>query len=666
MNTLLRPATWLSARLSFRWKLLATFLLFALPLAAVTALFVRDALQSIAHIERQRAALALQMPTLQLVRSVQDRYAAVLAAAHGDSSLQTLASRATKDFERIAPGVFADPAAADAGSAIMQKWRALGALPADDADAVRDAHEELLAQLFALREDIVDHGELSLNDEVLTQGLADLFNGQLVPLVRNLGQARNVGVGIVARKKISMSQREAMGLVRGSFDSLLTWMDGSTTKATRLDPALQPALVEPLQALNLATLGIQEYLTTKLINTTDFDIAPADFHAKGTLALDAGIEFAGKLLPALDRRMLEREERTRATFLWTLIGFALGTALVGYLFAGAYSSILRSVRELEQAAHAMADGDLRTRVAVRTRDEIGHVGRAFNTMAESFSRLIGQVIDAAGETQGAANELTRQVAQVTTASARQSDAAAQSSSAVQELAVSFQQVAAHAQDTNRIASRAAELSSEGRGIADRAATDMQQIVADIATTVQAVLSLEERSRNVDQVVRVIAEIAEQTNLLALNAAIEAARAGEVGRGFAVVADEVRKLADRTGNSTREIAGTIREMREQIHAVALGIRQGSDRVNTSSEIIGRITGALASIHDEVTRSATLVGEIVVATQAQTEAGNDIARSIENMSAMADENHGTAQKTSTAIEDLRELAGKLRGAVSGLNV
>ncbi|CAI09678.1 methyl-accepting chemotaxis protein [Aromatoleum aromaticum] len=668
MTYLLHPAIWLSARFNFRWKLFGTFLLFAIPLTAATALLVLEARHSLARIDRQREGLALQLPLLGLVRSVQDHYAASLATIHGEVSMGSRMAATRIEFERGAPAVLGHRLAGDQGAQIARQWQALTATPPTDADASRNAHEGILDDLFRLRETFVDQSGLSLNDDAGTQVLTDLLNTQLVPLIQNLGQARDVGVGVgvIARGRISMSQREAMSIVRGSFDTLLTWMDRSVEKIGVIRPELKGALAEPLATLNGSALGVQEYLTTKLINTSDFDIAPASYHAKGSAALEAGIAFAARLIPGIDQLMATREQETRSAFQSALLAFAIAVALIAYLFAGAYTSILRSIHELEVAARAMAAGDLRARVMVRTHDEIGHVGNGFNAMAESFSALIAKVAGAAGNTRSAASELTDQVAQVTAASARQSESAARSSSSVQALAVSVQQVATHAEDTNRITRQAAELSADGRAIADQAAAGMQCIVDDIAAAVAAVLALEERSRTIDRVAYVIAEIAEQTNLLALNAAIEAARAGEVGRGFAVVADEVRKLANRTGSSTREIAATIREMRNGIQDVVAGIRQGSARVGESSVLFAKVLSALDAIHYEVTRSAMLVGDIVSVTRAQTDASHDIARSIETMAVMADENHGTARRTGTAISDLLQLSDSLRVAIAELRV
>jgi len=67
-----------------------------------------------------------------------------------------------------------------------------------------------------------------------------------------------------------------------------------------------------------------------------------------------------------------------------IIVFLLASLAVGFLVS---SGIVWPIMELMQGARSIASGDLKARVDVQTRDEIGELGRVFNEMAEKLIQL---------------------------------------------------------------------------------------------------------------------------------------------------------------------------------------------------------------------------------------------------------------------------------------
>ncbi|WP_407333591.1 methyl-accepting chemotaxis protein [Enterovibrio sp. 27052020O] len=110
------------------------------------------------------------------------------------------------------------------------------------------------------------------------------------------------------------------------------------------------------------------------------------------------------------------------------------------------------------------------------------------------------------------------------------------------------------------------------------ARESEELVKQIEN---AMVSIIDSSRKMQQIISTIEGIAFQTNLLALNASVEAARAGEQGRGFSVVAGEVRNLAQRSAEAAKEISALITESDERIVL-------GAEQVNLSGDLLKKIT------------------------------------------------------------------------------
>ena len=160
-----------------------------------------------------------------------------------------------------------------------------------------------------------------------------------------------------------------------------------------------------------------------------------------------------------------------------------------------------------------------------------------------------------------------------------------------------------------------ELSEHGKMVIESAAERMQSIARSVDGASTQMADLGRQSDQITSVVNTIREIADQTNLLALNAAIEAARAGETGRGFAVVADEVRKLAERTSNSTQEIATTIEKVQAGTRSAMQGMSTILEEANQSVELAADAAESINNIREGASQVVQVVEQLSNVLQSQ---------------------------------------------------
>ncbi|MFF9068165.1 sensor histidine kinase [Streptomyces sp. NPDC014891] len=89
--------------------------------------------------------------------------------------------------------------------------------------------------------------------------------------------------------------------------------------------------------------------------------------------------------PLLEVRLGYQDEAPPTIVAAPAIAVAIGVALAAILGALLLSrAVLRPVRAMTLAAEGLGEGDLERRVPVTGRDEIAHLGRAFNRMADSI------------------------------------------------------------------------------------------------------------------------------------------------------------------------------------------------------------------------------------------------------------------------------------------
>src|SRR5574341_828834 len=119
------------------------------------------------------------------------------------------------------------------------------------------------------------------------------------------------------------------------------------------------------------------------------DTIPAEEIQRGTLIQVDGKTVGYLILssPPFEEDSPERNFLNRTAQL--LVYSALATTAIALLLGILLSRNLTSpIRQLTQATHAVSQGDLSQQVPIRSNDELGELGKAFNKMSAELSRSV--------------------------------------------------------------------------------------------------------------------------------------------------------------------------------------------------------------------------------------------------------------------------------------
>ncbi len=355
--------------------------------------------------------------------------------------------------------------------------------------------------------------------------------------------------------------------------------------------------------------------------------------------------------------------------------------------ATTFNNLVAYLREMAGVSMAVAEGDLSVEVAPRSKRDT--LGNAFLRMSRGLQDIVRTTRDSAGQVSagsnqvaGAADESAKVSVQASSAIEEvtstmhemsinvqnvvkntqiQASSVAETSASIDQMVTSIQRVADTAKILLDIANRSREEVVVGIQTMEKTTDGLNRTNKAIQSSAEIINVLGHRADDIGRIIEVIDDLAEQTNLLALNAAIEAARAGEHGLGFAVVADEVRKLAEKSTQSTKEIAELISSIQREARQAVENMERSTRIVEEGLSLGNDLGSALHKISSVVTEVYKFSQEIGAATNEQSVGSSQIAKATSRLTEITQEINSAVEEQASGAQAVVRAMDKMRELV-----
>ncbi len=447
--------------------------------------------------------------------------------------------------------------------------------------------------------------------------------------------------------------------------------NGERVVGTKLNEDLKAIVIEQGQSyVGEATIAGGQYLCSYV-------------PTKGADGTVNGLIFAG-----ISEAEAEQQTSTAITLCVVVSGAVIAVSIILlalYLrvrISAPLGKISRVARRLEKGDLGLASGE-EVRISVHSRDEIGMLGRIFESTIRRLRAYIGEIANVLGAIAGGnlgqgtsqdylgdfqsikksldsiQAELNKTMGQITLSAGQVSSGSDQMSSSAQDMAQGATEQASAVEEISATIADISENARQTAVAAEEAGEFVNQAGAQLGISIDCVKELNvamehisASSKEIGAIITTIENIASQINILALNAAVEAARAGSAGKGFAVVADEVGNLAAKSNEAAKAT-------KDLIESSITAITEGSDAVNRVTESLEK-TGELAG------NVTTKMAIVVEAVEKQTVAMSQVNEGVEQISTVVQTNSATSEECAAASIELSSQAALLKDLMSAFRL
>ncbi len=361
-------------------------------------------------------------------------------------------------------------------------------------------------------------------------------------------------------------------------------------------------------------------------------------------------------------------------------GFALIISLV--LAAFLLTFLLKPLEVVSEVVNRFSNMDFRESEDVKRymkrKDEVGTIGKATEELrrhlvlvVENLQEQSATLYETSRKLQTEAEDTVSVINQVDNAVHDVADGASSQAgetqtatenvllmgNMIQDNNESIREIKGNSDKINESAKNAGDTLKQLTEINTQVKDAMEEIYHQTNTTNQSAVKINEAAA-------LITSIAEETNLLSLNASIEAARAGEHGRGFAVVAGQIQKLAEQSNESAVRIGRIITELIGEAER-SVDIMEEVRRIVEQQDISVKKTDEIfMGVQNGIQETLTSIEKMADKTAQMENAREGVTDTVQNLSAIAEENAASAEETSASVTMVRSSIDSIADSANNL--
>lgn len=191
---------------------------------------------------------------------------------------------------------------------------------------------------------------------------------------------------------------------------------------------------------------------------------------------------------------------------------------------------------------------------------------------------------------------------------------------------------------------------------------MSEIHQDSENSLDEIVRLGRKSKEISKVMDLINTVADQTKLIAFNAALEASSAGESGKRFSVVASEIRRLADSVTDSTHEIEDRIQEIQDAINRLVITSEKGASSIEMGMQVSLETAQDLNALVQAASKTSSAAQQISLSTRQQKTASSQVVTALRDIANASMYNAQSVRSITDISEDMIRMSDELNQLTS----